>query len=94
MFQGLDTLIGSASPSSSTRTSNVTVSGDGIITLKFAAEGASWIEFDSPNLGHALKMGAKVEVSISESRFIACNEAKTPTLHGNGTWRLELNKQL
>ena len=46
------------------------------------------------DLAHALKVGAKVTVSISESRFVACNEAKAPTLHGNGTWRLELNKQL
>ena len=80
------------------------VHGNGVITLRFAAEGPSWLEFESPDLAVAQRNGATISFTISENRFPGADETAVPKLYRGGigpnngttidTYRLELNAQL
>ena len=70
--------------------SSVTISGPGVISLKFLQEGACWVEFVSADLAAS---GAAVALTISENKLPAPKETHLPTQHGS-TWRLEPNPQL
>ena len=87
-FEGLETLL------NNTGRAAVAVRSDGTIRLKFAAEGASWLEFDSSDLAEAIqKHGVTVQMSISENRLRAPSESGKLKQYNN-TFRLELNKDL
>ena len=96
-FSGLHTLVGNGSAARAVPASSAVVKADGTITLRFAAEGPSWLEFDSSDLAAAEAAGARVSITISENRFPGANEAKAPTRYdgaGLSTYRLELNPAL
>ena len=62
----------------------------GLITAKFAQEGACWVEFDSDGFERS---GAKMDMTISENRLPGEVHNLHPSAH-NGTYRLEPNNQL
>ena len=68
----------------------VTVRGPGVVRLKFAQEGACWVEFESADLAAS---DATVSLTISENNLPAPLETHAPVQH-NATWRLEPNSQL
>jgi hypothetical protein len=81
-FDGLDTL--------KTPNPKVRVLGPGVLRLKFKQEGASWLSFDSPDLGNSTN---RVAMGISENRLPAPDESNHLTQY-NTTYRLELNAEL
>jgi alpha-L-rhamnosidase len=70
--------------------SEVPVRGAGLITAKFAQEGACWVEFESKGFAAS---GAKIDMTISENRLPGEVHNLVPKAH-NGTYRLEPNNQL
>eukprot|EP01043_Picozoa_sp_COSAG02_P052840 COSAG02_NODE_5754_length_4063_cov_16.384208_2_plen_896_part_00 len=68
----------------------VGVHSAGLITIKFAQEGACWVEFESKGLAAS---GAKMDMTISENRLPGEVHNLQPTAR-NGTYRLEPNNQL
>lgn len=71
-------------------TADVAVRASALITLKFAQEGACWLEFDSPDLAAS---SAVVTLGISENKLVAPLETHPPVRH-NDTYRLESNRDL
>ena len=73
-----------------TEKASATISGPGVISVKFAQEGACWVEFTNADLGAS---GASVAITISENKLPAPLETGAPVQHGH-TYRLEPNNQL
>ena len=81
---------GVATLASASGAAAVTVRGQGVVRLKFAQEGACWVEFESGDLAAS---DATVSLTISENNLPAPLETHAPVQH-NATWRLEPNDQL
>ena len=88
---------GAATPPSAFSSANfsggeVVVHGPGVLRLKFAQEGACWVEFDSETYAAS---GAKLDISISENALPGECYRETPVQHNNSaTFRVETNNQL
>lgn len=71
------------------------ISGSGTLQLRFAQEGAAWIEFDSCDLAEDMSNNWQVAMRISESRLPNELGSFGVTLHNDScTFRLETTSEL